>query len=557
MFPVNFKQFSEEVSQLIRWADTSVFGIMPMKWKEHVFEWVRNSYYSIEREYIEGPFTSVFWTVQLESIEEGKTLLSLSGDFDCRNIIGKIALRTTVYPQLRHMMNYALEYEKSEGKKRPIHSKKIEVEQTRLNHTIAILEETFSNLAMIQALDETIRLGGDEEVIDMQPYRWADDHQFDRFESVKLFLFANAAGLLDYDWNLMCPNCRVPKGKVSLLKHMKNKVHCELCGVDYELDFDRYVEMKFHVNAAIRKTANEIYCINGPVKSPHVLGQFRIAPQSSRVISWPILEQSFRCRVLKSNETLETDNTLCESADIVFTEEGFAQTTLPQATHYHISNKTDKEIVLVMEKRDWDSCALTAREVTSLQLFRDLLGSEVLAPGLQIGVGNMAILFTDLKDSTKLYERIGDARAYTDVQKHFDYIQKHIQAQKGAVVKTIGDSVMGAFTSELEACNAAVAIQEGMQQLNTKLSQPIQVKVGFYTGSVIAVNANEVLDYFGGTVNKAARIQHQSVGGDIVIHEDAYKRLVAEQPSIASMTTETFSVYLSGFEDEMKLVRLT
>lgn len=54
MFPVNFKQFSEEASQLIRWADTSVFGIMPMKWKEHVFEWVRNSYYSIEREYIEG-----------------------------------------------------------------------------------------------------------------------------------------------------------------------------------------------------------------------------------------------------------------------------------------------------------------------------------------------------------------------------------------------------------------------------------------------------------------------------------------------------------------------
>ncbi|WP_194841503.1 adenylate/guanylate cyclase domain-containing protein [Sporosarcina obsidiansis] len=558
MFPVNFKQFTVEDDQLIRWAETVVFGLIKMKWKEHVFEWVRHSYYSVEREYIEGPYTSVFWSIRLEPLPEGKTRMHLHGDFTCRYALGKVALQTIVYPQLRNMITYALEFEKSDGKKVPLGKMKIELETARLEKAISLLRDTFLNEEMIQALEDTIRFGADEEVTDMQPYWWAASHQFDRYATVELFLFANAAGLLDYDWNLMCPNCRVPKGKASVLKQMTNSVHCELCGVDYELDFDRYVEMKFHVNAAIRQTNQTTFCINGPVQSPHVLGQFRIAPRSKKTVKWPLVNEPIRCRVLKQNDTAEISGSICESAAITYTTNGFTQLTFPQASLYEISNETDQEIVLVIEKQDWDSYALTAREVTSLQLFRDLLGSEVLAPGLQIGVGHMAILFTDLKDSTQLYEQIGDARAYSDVQKHFNYLMKHIKEHKGTVVKTIGDSIMGAFTSNLDAFEAAVAIQRSLPHLNEELSQPVQVKVGFHAGSVIAVNANDVLDYFGGTVNKAARIQQQSKGGDVVIHRDLYKQLAEEQPEkIREMPIESFAARLHGFEEQTELVRFS
>ena len=555
MFPVKFNQIIEEDDQLIRWADTSVFNMVPMKWKEHVFEWVRNSHYSLEREYIKGPYHSVFWNIRLEPLADNKTRILLHGDFVCRGIVGQIALRTIIYPQLRNMISYAVEFEKNKGTEKPVSKTKINMESSRLDQAITLLRDSFPHKEMVDALEKTIRTGTDDAVTEMQPYHWARINQFDRFNSVELFLFANAAGLLDYEWSLMCPNCRVPKGKAAVLKQMTNKVHCELCGVDYELDFDRYVEMKFHVNAAIREVQKEIYCVNGPIESPHVLGQFRIAPREAKIVDWSHFDEKLRCRVLKYNDILDMTDAIDESTEITYTMNGFTQTSIAQAKQFTIHNESDKEIAVVFEKRDWDDDALTAREVTSLQLFRDLLGAEVLAPGLQIGVGHMSILFTDLKDSTKLYEQIGDAKAYSDVQKHFEYLTECIRQHKGTIVKTIGDSVMGAFANEHDAFEAALAIQQGRGELNEKLSQPVQIKVGFHTGSVIAVNANDLLDYFGGTVNKAARIQHQSIGDDLIIHREVYERLISERPEISQLKGESFTAQLSGFEDEVQLIR--
>ncbi|PID05160.1 MULTISPECIES: adenylate/guanylate cyclase domain-containing protein [unclassified Sporosarcina] len=555
IFPVNFAQFTEEDERIIRWADAKIFKMMSLKWKEHVSEWVRYSHYTLERHYIEGPFHSVFWTIRMVYISENETKIYLEGDFICKNLLGRIALRATIYPQLRRMITYAMEYAKTQGTKKPLGETRVELESTSLAHAISLLKGAYPNTDMIDALEHTICEGSNEEVSEMQPYRWARIHQFDRFASVELFLFANAVGLLDYDWNLMCPNCRVPKGKAAALKQLTDKVHCELCGVDFDLDFDRYVEMKFHVNAGIRKVSRDIYCINGPVETPHVLAQFKVAPQENKIIDWPKFNEVLRCRVLKYNDAIDMTNEVVEKAEIIYSAKGFLQTEIPDAKRFTIVNKTTKEIIVVFEKKDWDDEALTAREVTSLQLFRDLLGTEVLAPGLQIGVGHMSILFTDLKNSTRLYEEIGDAKAYSDVQKHFEYLTRCIRNHKGTIVKTIGDSVMGAFTSEHDAFDAALAIQRGISQLNQKLSQPVKIKVGFHTGSVIAVNANDLLDYFGGTVNKAARIQHQSTGGDVIIHRDVYDRLISERPEIGHLVGESFTAQLSGFDKEVQLQR--
>ena len=555
MFAVNFTQFIEEDDQLVRYADTSVFNMVPMKWKEYVFEWVKYSHYSVERKYVQGPFHSVFWSIRFEALPANQTNVILHGDFVCKNILGPIALHSIVYPQLRNMIVYALEFEKNKGKIRPTGKLKIEVEPARFKQVMLLLRDSFPDQAMVDALGYTISNGPDDAVHNMQPYRFARIHGFDRFQTVELFLLANAAGLLDYDWNLMCPNCRVPKGKVAVLKQMAGSVHCELCGVDYELDFDRYVEMKFHVNAAIRKVDKAVYCINGPVETPHVLAQFRIEPGERKVIDWPGFDESLRCRVLKHNHTIDVTGEVVDQADISYAPEGFRQMAIPKADRYTIHNDTIKEIIVVFEKRNWDDEALTAREVTSLQLFRDLLGTEVLAPGLQIGVGHMTILFTDLKDSTKLYEQIGDVKAYSDVQKHFEYLTECIRRHRGTIIKTIGDSVMGSFTNEYDAFGAALAIQQGLDSLNAKLSQPVMIKVGFHTGSVIAVNANELLDYFGSTVNKAARIQHESLGNDLIVHHEVYERLLNGHPDMAGMEVEPFNARLSGFKDEVKLIR--
>ncbi|HRG08884.1 MAG TPA: hypothetical protein PLJ08_09925, partial [Cyclobacteriaceae bacterium] len=71
----------------------------------------------------------------------------------------------------------------------------------------------------------------------------------------------------------------------------------------------------------------------------------------------------------------------------------------------------------------WSDQAATAADVTILQVFRDLFSSEVLRAGEEISVGSMTLMFTDLRNSTKLYRDIGDAPAYGRVREHFEVLE--------------------------------------------------------------------------------------------------------------------------------------
>ena len=191
-------------------------------------------------------------------------------------------------------------------------------------------------------------------------------------------------------------------------------------------------------------------------------------------------------------------------------------------TSITIKNDSRKIIIAVLEKAQWDASAMTATQVTSLQNFRDLFGSEVLAPGQQVGGESLSILFSDLKESTPIYDLVGDAKAYGMVRKHFDFMFEVIKNNQSAVVKTIGDAVMAVFCAPENAVSATLEIQTQVDEFNREhqIAHPIVIKIGVHHGPAIAVNSNDRLDYFGRTVNIAARIQPQSVSGDVVLTAD-------------------------------------
>ena len=143
----------------------------------------------------------------------------------------------------------------------------------------------------------------------------------------------------------------------------------------------------------------------------------------------------------------------------------------------------------------------------------------------------MTLLFTDLRGSTALYERIGDAGAYRLVREHFAFLAAAVREADGAIVKTIGDAVMAAFGDPAKAVSAALAIQNRVSVFNTTHGpELIAIKLGLHQGPCIAVTLNDRLDYFGSTVNLAARLQGESHGGDIVLSE----RLAAD-PAVAAL----------------------
>ena len=187
-----------------------------------------------------------------------------------------------------------------------------------------------------------------------------------------------------------------------------------------------------------------------------------------------------------------------------------------------------------------------------------MFSGEVLGPGRQLSVSRIALLFSDLSGSTALYSRVGDARAFRLVQDHFDLLQSPISAEGGVIVKTIGDAVMAAFPDEPAALRAALAAQAAWPQFAAAHpdGEGVLLKLGVHAGPAYVVTANGALDYFGQTVNLAARLQGAAGEGEIVVVDALARRAEAEGLLGNARVTERFRATLKGLDRPVEAARL-
>lgn len=161
------------------------------------------------------------------------------------------------------------------------------------------------------------------------------------------------------------------------------------------------------------------------------------------------------------------------------------------------------------------------------------------------------MLFTDLRNSTQLYRAIGDATAFGRVLNHFDVLKRAISEEDGAIVKTIGDAVMAVFRDPVRALRAMLRAQKELAN-PTAGHEPLVLKVGLHMGPCIAVTLNDRLDYFGSTVNLAARLEGLSTGSDVIISREIFddpevQELVSDDNELHA---QPFEMSIKGFTDE-------
>jgi class 3 adenylate cyclase len=166
--------------------------------------------------------------------------------------------------------------------------------------------------------------------------------------------------------------------------------------------------------------------------------------------------------------------------------------------------------------------SLSGKKLLTTQTFRDLFRSEVINTDETLSIKDITFLFTDLKGSTAMYEQIGDAKAYFLVRQHFDALSRVIRDRHGAIVKTIGDAVMAVFDNPVEATSAALEMIDALNEFNHTISQELILKVGIHRGHSMAVTDNERIDYFGQSVNIAARVQALAGANEVCITADVY-----------------------------------
>src|ERR1700738_808389 len=411
---------------------------------------------------------------------------------------------------------------------------------------ISVLKQT-ADPAVADAILRLINDGEDHELNRINALDFAGRTGLDEERVISGFLHASRLGLFDLTWNVLCPGCGGVLDAHSTLKSLRHDdYHCGLCACGYEASVDEQVEVAFTVSPRVRRIG---------------------AHDPNTLPLWEYFKQVFWSSGVDLNrESFEslTDEVTLDALELPAGEKAVMSLQLPpqfvivfepvthSAQFIDVQGEPTKErqqLSLIYNKAPpptgsitlrpgplrlaLDNQAgtrvlpgvfiaadalheligkrkpfLTAKRMLSNQTFRDVFKADNLSIDQRLKITSLTFLFTDLKGSTALYERVGDLAAFDLVRAHFHALLEIISSEKGAVVKTIGDAVMATFIRPEHAIVAGLRMRAAMDVLNVERgTRDLVVKIGIHEGPGLAVMLNERQDYFGQTVNIAARVQ--------------------------------------------------
>jgi len=450
---------------------------------------------------------------------------------------------------------------------------------------------------LISKLESHIRSADDEALYRINPFSFAKEKNVPANEVIDLFLHATALGLFRKDWALFCPQCCCVVESLRSLRGVHDHYHCSFCQVGYETALDEYVAVAFTVEPEVRAIA-----FHQPGQLTAWDNFIKVGNTRDGVLPDGTLFRDAKAQLGKAIEYVEAGGTTRVEVDVaeglvmaastegklgmLLTVAGApaAEPQLKRARYdgqtndfstgevapgkivFEIENATTQRgifvIAVVPPGIDLGSIPLsfvpflTGKQLLTTQTFRDLFRAEVVNGREGIGVRDITLLFTDLKESTALYDRIGDLNAFALVQQHFDRLQDVTVRNNGAVIKTIGDAVMAAFMTPADAVTAALAMRAAIADFNRgKKDRELILKVGIHSGAAIAVTLNDRLDYFGQTVNIAARVQGLAEADEIYLSADVYEA-AGVATALAAFKTVSSVHKLKGVQQDLRLLRV-
>ncbi|HEY0322384.1 MAG TPA: DUF5939 domain-containing protein [Pyrinomonadaceae bacterium] len=548
-------------SESVRRLSLSRFGVR-VEWEEEPFEWIKPYRFGVVRRYFKGPVAEMRVLVELKPKETGGTHLVYEVWAQPKSALGLTAIpiqiglisKRSFAAAFRRYDKLALSGESPLYQPAPVSF--TGGGRERLRGLSDKLVEQGATGEIVRKLSELLEQADDLTLARIRSHALADYWGFQRRDVLEICLWATRVGLLDLQWDLLCPHCRGAAASSRSLTGISAQVYCGSCDVDFKINFDNTTELTFRPNPSIRQIEVREFCIGGPQVTPHIVAQQLVDPEETRELKLALEQGRYRLRGRDVPGELYLQVTEGGASEIALraSDEGWPveELVLDTSPTLRVENKTGGELFLSLERTAWSDQSATAAEVTALQVFRDLFSNEALRPGEQISVGSLTVLFTDLKDSTRLYREIGDAPAFGSVMNHFDVLREAIAEEEGALVKTIGDAIMAVFRRPAGAMRAIFKAQKRLANPSAGM-RPLKLKVGIHAGPSIAVTLNERLDYFGCTVNMAARLEGLSTGEDVVISSTVYA-----DPEVAellaspdcNLTATAFDQMLKGFDEE-------
>src|SRR5438552_4364183 len=422
------------------------------------------------------------------------------------------------------------------------------------------------------AIETLVQDAPDRALCRINVLDFAARRHLDEERAIAAFLHAARLGIFELSWNVLCPGCGGVLDASATLKSVDRAEYlCALCAAGYEPNLDEMVEVTFTVSRRVRRIAahdpdelpffeymRQIFWASG-MKIPEDLEQIGQEitldtlelpagekaqlslqlPQEFLIVFEPVTHAAQFIDV-KGEPTRERQN-----LSMVFNDVRAPTGTVvmrPGPLRLSLENRTEKRALpavwiagrvlheLLAQRRPF----LTAKRLLTNQTFRDIYRSDTIDPNQHLKITSLTFLFTDLKGSTELYQRVGDLAAFDLVQAHFRVLHEIVAGEAGAVVKTIGDAVMATFPTPDRAMAAALRIRDAMLALNAQRGgEDLLLKIGLHEGPCLAVVLNDRQDYFGQTVNIASRVQGLAASraiyatGPVVSHPQTANLLAA------------------------------
>jgi class 3 adenylate cyclase len=442
----------------------------------------------------------------------------------------------------------------------------------------------------VDAIEKLVQDSPDRALCRINVVDFAAKTGVDEERAVAAFLHAARLGIFELSWNVLCPGCGGVLDTSATLKSVdQDEYACVLCAAGYTPTLDEMVEVTFTVSRRVRRIAahdphelalaeyfRQIFWGSG-IDVPDdfeqlieeiTLDAIELPPGEKALLSLQLpaefvivmdpVTHTTQFLDVKGEPTRER-----QSLSLVFDRVVAPTGTLelrPGPLRLSLENRTDTRVLpglwiagdklheLLGRRKPF----LTAKRLLTNQVFRDIYGTDTIDVDQRLKITSLTFLFTDLKGSTELYERVGDLVAFDLVRAHFQVLNEIVAAEAGAVVKTIGDAVMATFPTPDRALAAALRMREAMGGLNhARNGEDLLLKIGIHEGPCLAVVLNDRQDYFGTTVNIAARVQALAdsrsilATGPVVTHarastllEDSGLKPVPQRRALRGITDE-------------------
>jgi len=402
--------------------------------------------------------------------------------------------------------------------------------------------------ATADAIERMVQDAPDRALCRINVLEFAAQRGLDEERAVAAFLHAARLGIFELAWNVLCPGCGGVLDTSTTLKSVnKDEYACAWCAAGYAPTLDEIVEVTFTVSRRVRRIAahdpnelpfaeyfRQVFWGSGldvpddfeQLIEEIVLDAVELPPGEKALLSLQLpaefviiidpVTHTTQFLDVKGEPTRERQNLSLVFDKVLAPTETVA--LRPGPLRLSLENRTDTRVLpglwiagdklhqLLGRRKPF----LTAKRLLTNQVFRDIYGTDTIDVDQRLKITSLTFLFTDLRGSTELYERVGDLVAFDLVRAHFQVLNEIVAAEAGAVVKTIGDAVMATFSTPDRAVAAALRMREAMLRLNDGRNgngHDLLLKIGIHEGPCLAVVLNDRQDYFGTTVNIAARVQ--------------------------------------------------